>query len=59
MKEGFKMAISLNLTSIIVGLLIFIGLIILFKVAKFIGKIISIVGLFILIMVYIVPNLPI
>lgn len=52
------MAISLNLTSIIVGLIILAGLILLFKVAKFVGKVISIIGLIILILVYVVPNLP-
>lgn len=57
-REVFYMAISLNLTSIIVGLIILAGLILLFKVAKFVGKVISIIGLIILILVYVVPNLP-
>lgn len=52
------MTFSLNLTSIIVGLLILVGLILLFRFAKWVGKVISIIGLFILIMVYVVPNLP-
>lgn len=52
------MTFSIDLIAIIVGLLILIGLIMLFKFAKFVGKIISVVGLFILIMVYVIPNLP-
>lgn len=52
------MTFSIDLVAIIVGLLILIGLIMLFKFAKFVGKVISIIGLFILIMAYVIPNLP-